>query len=195
MALKLETAHRRLAGSEYGTMPGNGEILEYTVKVGRDEPVDAAAAALERLNAVNIPPDAWLSARVNLAPHPDDEANYKSLNGMSMVPTDPYKNPLHFADSLLRLTDNVANKQTVLSVTIRLAIAPRGFFAMHGAGLMGGPRTALSEGSVYVEGPRGGAIKQPSRRKRPTERAILRANLAKLRQITDKPKKSKKRGR
>lgn len=169
--MALESLARQLSAT-HGYMAGRGELLEYTVPAS-GPPIRAAGKALDRLSGISLPPDAWLSARVNLAPHPDDAENYKTLNGMSEVPTNPYKSPSAFADGLLLLTDNVSNKQRVLSITIRVAIPPRGFMAMHGDGLMAGPRVALEGRQVYEELPGGGA-------KRVTVRRVRKAKTRRL---------------
>lgn len=159
-------AMARAMSAEHGYMVGKGEIVEFVVPVQSGEiPADAAARGLDRLNlGGELPKGAWYSARVNLEPHRDDAENYKSLNGFSEVPTDPYKNGVAFSESLLRLTDNVAAKQKVISVAFRVAIPPQGFFAMHGDGLLKGPRVALVAGNVYQEGPKGGAKKVTQKR-------------------------------
>lgn len=185
--------------AEYGELPGGGEIAEYLVKrLPGEIAIDAAGRALDRLKGVQLPEGAFYSARVNLAPHPDDEANYKSLNGFSEVPTAPYKNPVSFGTGLMRLADNVENKQEVLSVAIRLAIPPRGFFAVHGDGLMAGPRMALYEGEVYLEGPRGGARKVSKKRvakkeKTPKKRVLKKSPQKALKKRGSKQDTSKNR--
>lgn len=155
--MALEALAARL-GAEHGYIGGGGELLEYTVPKGPGMiGADAAGKALDRLVGVKLPSGAFYSARVNLRPNPSDEANYKSLNGKSEIPTSPYVNPAAFGSGLMRLADIVEAKQRVLSFTIRIGIPPRGFLAIHGDGLLAGPRVALVGSEVYQEQPGGSA--------------------------------------
>jgi hypothetical protein len=141
--------------ADYGRIAGGGEILQWTEKRRRgDIAVDAVGRGLDKLLGRKIPSGAFYSARVNLAPNPDDAANYKTIGGIHYVPTAPYTNPVGYSDGLMRLADNVENKQEVLSITFRIGIPPKGFMAVHGDGLLRGPRVEIKKGRVFEERPK-----------------------------------------
>lgn len=149
--MSLEALAKRL-GADYGRIVGGGELLQFTEKKRRGEiAYDATARGLLRLRGVSLPSGAHFSARVNLAPRDEDADNYKKIGGVSEVPTMPYANGVAFSEGILRLADNVEAKQRVLSVTFRIGIPPKGFLAVHGDGLLRGPRVELQKGRVYEE--------------------------------------------
>lgn len=125
-----------------------GEVAEYRVRRNEGESPKktlARALAILSLNTGSIPPDAWLSARVELAPDPDDAKNYKSMGGARYVPSMPYapRSLAEYKAGVARIVQFVGDAQPVTAVVIRVGIAPPGFLAMSGDGIVGGTRVAV----------------------------------------------------
>lgn len=137
-----------LAGAAHGYLPRGGEILELTERRHKGESaIDAAARLLECFSPYRglVPSNAWYSGSVAASVDEFARDRYKTVDGMAVVPTAPYapRNAAEFTNGFLRIVDNVESAQRVVGVKLRIGIPPKGFYAVHGDGLLAGPRVNI----------------------------------------------------
>lgn len=144
-----------LSGAAHGYLPRGGEILELTEPRRRGESgIDAAARLLERFRPYRdlVPSHAWYSGSVAASVPDSVRDNYKTVDGMASIPTAPYspRNAAEFAAGFLRVVDNVDNARHVEGARLRIGIPPKGFYAVHGDGLLAGPRVIIEGDPPYL---------------------------------------------